>query len=114
MTSHRRERVAEQIQQFVSALLERRIKDPRLARVSVTAVEISSTLREATVYVSSLEGAAVKDDVMNGLEHARGYLRREVGRHLQLRSVPELHFKWDEALEAGDDILRLLDELKEE
>jgi ribosome-binding factor A len=114
MTSHRKERVAEQIQFLISELLERRIKDPRLARVSITAVKLSSTLREATIYVSSLDGAAVKDDVMKGLEHAQGYLRREVGRHLQLRSVPELDFEWDEALEAGDSVLRLLDELKED
>lgn len=114
MTSHRKERVAEQIQFLISELLERRIKDPRLTMVSVTAVKTSPTLREATIYVSALEGVAVRDEVMDGLEHAKGYLRREVGRRLQLRNVPELTFKWDESLESGDHVLRLLDDLKEE
>jgi len=109
----RQERVAERIQQLIGELLDRRIKDPRLARVSVTAVKVSPTLREATIYVSALEGVAARDEVMEGLKHARGYLRREVGRHLQLRTVPDLYFKWDESLEQADHVLRLLDELKE-
>jgi len=108
------ERTAEQIQHFVSDLLERRIKDPRLSMLTITRVKVSPTLREATIFVSALDGVAVRDAVMAGLEHARGYLRREVGRHLQLRSAPELYFKWDESLESGDHILRLLDELKDE
>ncbi len=113
MSSYRAERVAEQIQHLVSELIERRVKDPRLAMVSVTAVKTSPTLREATIFVSALNGAAVKDEVLSGLEHAKGYLRREVGRRLQLRTVPDLFFKWDDSLEAGDTVLRLLDELKD-
>jgi ribosome-binding factor A len=114
MTSHRHDRVAEQIQHLVSELLERRIKDPRLALISVTAVKLSPTLREATVYVSALNGVEARAEVLAGLESAKGYLRREVGRRLQLRTVPELYFKWDESLEKGDHVLGLLDELKDE
>jgi ribosome-binding factor A len=113
MTSYRNERTAEQIQHVISELLERRVKDPRLRLVDVTIVKLSPTMREATVYVSALDGAAVKGDVMNGLEAAKGYLRREVGRLLKLRNVPELYFRWDESLEAGENVLRLLDDLKE-
>jgi len=109
----RQERVAERIQQLIGELLKKRIKDPRLAMISVTAVKISPTLREATIYVSALGGVATRAEVMEGLKRARGYLRREVGRHLQLRTVPELYFKWDESLEQADHVLRLLDELKE-
>ncbi|HLF27412.1 MAG TPA: 30S ribosome-binding factor RbfA [Anaerolineae bacterium] len=114
MTAYRAERVAEQLQHLIGELLERRIKDPRLARVSVTSVKVSHSLREATVYVSALDGAAVKAEVLDGLERAAGYLRREVGQRLQLRSVPELFFKWDTSLETGEHVLRLLDNLKEE
>ena len=110
----RQERVAERIQHLIGELLERRIKDPRLAMISVTAVKVSPTLREATIYVSALEGVAVRDEVMEGLKHAQGYLRREVGRRLQLRTVPELTFKWDASPEQADHVLRLLDELKDE
>ena len=114
MTSHRHDRVAEQIQHLVSELLERRIKDPRLAMISVTAVKLSPTLREATIYVSALNGVEARDEVLAGLESAKGYLRREVGRRLQLHTLPELYFKWDASLEKGDHVLGLLDELKEE
>ena len=114
MSGHRAERVAEQIMHLMGELLERRIKAPRLAGVNITAVKVSPTLREATIYVSSLDGVAVKSEILSSLEHAKGFVRREVGQRLQLRSVPELHFKWDESLESGDHVLRLLDELKEE
>lgn len=99
---------------LMGELLERRINDPRLAGVNVTAVKVSPTLREATIYVSSLEGVAVKDEILGSLEHAKGFVRREVGQRLQLRSVPDLYFRWDESLESGDHVLRLLDDLKEE
>lgn len=114
MTSIRAARVAEQIQRLMGELFERRIKDPRLARVSVTDVKISSSLREATIYVSALDGSNAKKDVLEGLKHAKGYLRREIGQHLKLRVVPEVFFEWDESLEKGDRILRLLDEFSEE
>ena len=113
MAPHRIERTAEQIQHLVSELLERRIKDPRLALISVTKVKLSPTMREATVYVSALGGLAVRDEVLAGLDRAKGFVRREVGQRLKLRNVPELYFKWDESLESGDHVLALLDELKD-
>ena len=114
MTSYRNERTAEQIQHLISELLARRIKDPRLQGVDVTGVTLSPTMREATVFVSALDGAAVKGDVMDGLEAAKGFLRHEVGQRLKLRSVPELYFRWDDSLESGDHVLRLLDDLNQE
>ena len=113
MAPHRIERTAEQIQHLVSELLERRIKDPRLALISVTKVKLSPTMREATVYVSALGGLAVRDEVLAGLDRAKGFVRREVGQRLKLRNVPELYFKWDESLESGDHVLALLDELND-
>lgn len=114
MTPIRQARVAEQIQRLMGELLERRIKDPRLSTTSVTGVKLSPSMREATIYVSALEGSQVQDEVLAGLERAKGFLRREVGRHLKLRITPELFFRWDVALEKGDHILQLLDEFKEE
>jgi ribosome-binding factor A len=114
MTAIRHARVAEQIQRLLGELIERRVKDPRLSTVSVTGVKLSPSMREAMIYVSALEGAQAQDEVLAGLEHAKGFLRREVGRHLKLRSTPELFFRWDVALERGDHILQLLDEFKEE
>jgi ribosome-binding factor A len=114
MTTYKNERVSEQIQHLIGELLERRVKDPRLAMVNVTSVKLSPTLREATVYVSAMDGAAVKNEVLDGLERAKGFLRREVGQRLKLRNVPKLFFRWDESLEAADQVLRLLDDLGRE
>jgi ribosome-binding factor A len=113
MASFRTERIAEQIQHLIGELIERRVKDPRLALISITSVKTSPTLREATIYVSAAGGAAVKTEVLSGLEHAKGYLRSQVGQRLKLRNAPELFFRWDESLEAGDNVLSLLDDLKE-
>ena len=114
MTTYRHERTAEQVQHLISELLARRIKDPRLQRVDITSVRLSPTMREATVFVSAMDGAAVKGEVMAGLEAARGYLRHEVGQRLKLRNMPELYFRWDDSLESGDHVLRLLDDLNQE
>jgi ribosome-binding factor A len=65
----------------------------------------------ADVYVSSLDGDEVREQVMTGLDSARGYLRRELGNQLRLQHTPELRFKWDESLTYGDHIESLLSSL---
>ncbi len=109
--SRRQQRVSDQIKVEIADLLEKQIQDPRLAGLSITAVEASPDLRQATVYVSSLAGQAGSQDALAGLEHARGFLRRELGNRLRLRITPNLSFRWDASLETGDRISRLLDSL---
>jgi len=113
MTTRRQQRVAEQVRHELSQLIEREIDDPRLELISITDATISPDLREANVYVSSLQGEAARDEVLAGLEAARGFLRHGLAARLKLRVVPDLHFHWDKSLETGDRISQLIDQIEE-
>ncbi|MBI4304674.1 MAG: 30S ribosome-binding factor RbfA [Chloroflexi bacterium] len=112
---HRVERLNSLFRQEISELLRRQVKDPRLGNfVTVTEVSISSDLKHARVFVSSLSGQKDKEEILGALTSASGFIRRELANHVKLRSIPELTFQWDESLERGDRILRLLDQLSAE
>ena len=109
MPSNRIGRINEEIQRELSAQL-RRLKDPRVSQVgmvSVTRVDTTSDLRYARVYISVLDKAQEKD-VLKGLKSASGFLRRELGRALQLRYTPELQFIGDDSIQYGAHILEVL------
>ena len=107
MPSNRIGRINEEIQRELSALI-RTVKDPRVhGLVSLTAVETTPDLRYAKVYVSVLDSSDVKE-VVKGLKSAGGYLRRELGRALQLRYTPELLFVEDDSIGQGAHILSML------
>ncbi len=114
MTTRRQQRVAEQVRHELSELIEHEIDDPRLDLISITDVTISADLREANVYISSLQGEAAQPEVLAGLEAARGFLRHGLAERMKLRTVPDLHFHWDKSLETGDRISRLIDQIEEE
>lgn len=111
MVSKKQGRIAERIQEILSILLQFEVKDPRLQDVTVLEVDIDRELMYATVYVSALGGEEERDAVMEGLQNASGFLRRELGEHLALRRVPELRFEWDETAEQAARIEALLDSL---
>src|SRR5512134_1652900 len=113
MTTRRQQRVAEQVRHELSKLIEHEIDDPRLELISLTDATISPDLRDANVYVSSLQGEAARDEVLAGLEAARGFLRHGLAERLKLRVVPNLRFHWDKSLETGDRISRLIDQIEE-
>lgn len=108
MASKRINRINEEVQRELAALL-RSMKDPRLQSglVSVTRVDTTGDLRCARVYVSVLDKSTEKD-VMRALRSAAGYLRREIGRSLQLRYTPELQFIADDSIAYGAHILEVL------
>lgn len=107
MPSNRIGRINEEIQRELSALI-RTVKDPRVhGLVSVTAVDTTADLRYAKVYVSVLDQSDV-GEVVKGLKSAGGYLRRELGRALQLRYTPELIFVEDDSINQGAHILSML------
>jgi ribosome-binding factor A len=112
MSTRRQQRVGDQIKIEIANALEREAQDPRLNGLSITSVQVSADLRQAIVYVSSLAGQSGSQAILAGLRHAGGFLRRELARHLKLRLVPELIFRWDPSLEEGDRISRLLDSLE--
>lgn len=107
MASNRIGRINEEIQRELSDLI-RTVKDPRVSgMVSVTAVETTSDLRYAKIFISVLDKAA-SAEVLKGLRSASGYLRRELGRSLQLRYTPELVFERDDSIDIGAHVLDLL------
>lgn len=113
-TPIRQKRVAERLRQEISDLLQREIKDPRLALVSVTRVTIDRELSHADVYVSNLGEAADHQVMLAALNSALGFIRREVGRRIRLRLTPQIVFHWDPGLENVEQIGQLLDQLKAE
>jgi ribosome-binding factor A len=104
-------RVSELVHIHLSNLLERKIKDPRLDMVTITDVVVTPDASRADVYYSALGGEEAQEDAREGLESAAGYLRRELGRELRLRNIPELVFHYDRSVERGERISAILDEL---
>ena len=110
MASNRIGRINEEIQRELSSLI-RTVKDPRgHGLVSITAVDTTPDLRYAKIFVSVLDKSDVKE-VVKGLRSAGGYLRRELGRSLQLRYTPELTFVADDSIAEGAHILELIEKL---
>jgi len=114
MASNRIGRINEEIQKELAALL-RNLKDPRVqdTMISVTHVETTPDLRYAKVYVSFLEEDKAPD-AMKGLKSAGGYLRRELGRALNLRYTPELTWALDDSITYGAKMLKLINSLEVE
>lgn len=107
MASNRIGRINEEIQRELAALI-RNVKDPRVTgMISVTAVETTPDLKFAKIYISVLDKSDVAQ-VLKGLKSASGYLRRELGRSLNLRYTPELTFVQDDSIDKGAHILDML------
>jgi ribosome-binding factor A len=90
------------------------LKDPRIGLVTVTAVDVTPDLREATVYVSVLGSEKRRRATLAGLESAHGVLQARINRELSLRRTPTLAFAYDEAVERGVRMTKLIDELAAE
>jgi ribosome-binding factor A len=110
--SLKQDRMNERIRVILSELLLREVSDPRLQGLTVTEVSLDSELMYANVYVNALGDEDRRDDVMEALKKAGGYLRREVGQRIRTRNTPELHFHWDTTLEHAERINQLLDNLE--
>ena len=111
MASNRIGRINEEIQRELAALLPT-VKDPRVrGLVSITRVDTTTDLHYAKVYVSVLDKGDARE-VVRGLKSAGGYLRRELGRALNLRHTPELIFQADDSIDKGAHILKLLNQLE--
>ncbi|QKG84559.1 30S ribosome-binding factor RbfA [Kroppenstedtia pulmonis] len=111
MARIRASRVGEQVKKELSHVLQHEMKDPRIGFVTITAVEMSGDLQQAKVFISVLGDEEQKRQTLDGLDKAKGYLRTEVGRRIHLRHTPELIFKFDESIEHGQHISKLLEEV---
>jgi ribosome-binding factor A len=108
----RLQRIADRIRQDLSEMLIREVSDPRLQQIFITDVRVDRELAFADIYVSAVEGSQRSGEVLSGLEHASGFLRRELAARIELRTFPRLRFHWDPTPENADHIEQLLTEMK--
>lgn len=110
-SSKKQGRVAERIKQILSELIQFEARDPRLSEVVVLDVDIDREVMYATVYVTAYSGEEAREEVLEALERAAGFLRSQVASRMSLRHVPELRFEWDETTAQAARIEDLLDSL---
>ncbi|HHM05168.1 MAG TPA: 30S ribosome-binding factor RbfA [Gammaproteobacteria bacterium] len=108
----RAERLGGQIQKELAVLLQSGIRDPRLRFVTVSHVSLSRDLAHAKVYVSMLAQSGEVNEVVRALNHAAAYLRRQLGRRIVTRIVPDLQFIYDDSMEQGNRVAALIEGLK--
>lgn len=110
----RSEKVAEAIHEEISGLLLKGVKDPRIGFVTLTSVRVTDDLHLATVFYTVMGGdESARKGAQAGLDSAKGYLRREMGRSLRMKYVPDLLFRYDDSIDYGMHIDSLLKEIAE-
>ena len=108
MSRGRPRKVADLIQRELSELIRLELRDPRVGMLTITSVDVSPDLSHAKVYVTLLEKEKV-EDTLQGLRRASGYLRTLLAKRMKLYTTPELRFDYDESVERGDHLSRLID-----
>ncbi len=107
----RPQRLGDQIQRELSGLLQRELRDPRVAMVTVTAVDVSPDFSHAKVLFTIFEKDRL-DETLAGLRRSAGFLRSQLAKRLSIYTIPELRFEYDESVERGDRLSRLIDSTK--
>lgn len=110
--SLRMRKVSETMREVLGELIEFKLKDPRVDLTTVSAVDVTSDLRNATVYLSMFGGEAEKEGIVDALNGAAGFLRTELGKRMRTKHTPKLLFKEDLSIERGVRIERLLKEME--
>jgi len=103
-------RIADQIQRELAELVRLEVRDPRVRLVTLTGVELSRDQSHARVFFTVLGPETEANAALEGLQHAAGFLRTSLAHRLSTRSVPELLFVYDESVERGARLTRLIDE----
>ncbi len=114
MGSKRTDRLASQIVREVSDIFRREISDPRITWVTVTRAWISPDLHEAKVYINTIETGEKREQLLLAAQHASKHIRYELGRRLELRVTPDVHFFLDEDLEKAERIQKIISDIKRE
>lgn len=112
--SMRANRVAEQMKQELSDIISRRLKDPRVGFVTITDVDVTGDLQQAKVYFTVLGDEEKKATTKQALEKASGFIRSEIGSRIRLRKTPEIFFEFDESIDYGNRIEKLLSDLNKD
>ena len=107
-SSGRPQKLGDLIQRELSALLQRELRDPRVGMITITGVDVSPDFSHAKVFFTTLTAAHV-GEAKEGLKRAAGFLRTQLAKRLKLYTTPELRFEYDESVERGDRLSRLID-----
>ena len=107
-SSGRPQKLGDQIQRELSDLLQREVRDPRVGMVTITAVDVSPDLSHAKIFFTILDKEQL-DETTEGLRRAAGFLRSQLARRIKVYTTPELRFAYDESVERGDYLSRLID-----
>lgn len=103
-------RLADQIQRELADLIHNELKDPRIGMITITDVEVTRDYSHAKVFYTSLNNDnANHREIEVGLQHANGYLRKQLSSRIKLRIFPQLHFIYDESIERGAYLSHLID-----
>ena len=106
----RQRRVEDQLQKELSEIIRLELKDPGVGMVTITAVEVSPDLAHAKVLFTQLGDDAARQRAVSGLGRASSFLRTMLGKRIRLHNTPELHFHYDESIDRGIHLSRLIDE----
>ena len=112
--ANRSNRVAEQMKKELGEIIARKLKDPRIGFVTVTDVEVTGDLQQATVFITVLGDDKKRRETLKGLVQAKGFIRTEIGQRIRLRKTPELMFELDKSFDYGNKIDNLLRQIKTE
>ncbi|QUW21883.1 30S ribosome-binding factor RbfA [Sporosarcina sp. Marseille-Q4063] len=112
--SKRVNRVAEQMKKELGEIILQKVKDPRIGFVTVTDVEVTGDLQNATIFISVLGNESEKEATLKGLDKAKGFIRTEIGKRIRLRVTPEIEFTFDESIAYGNRIETLLTQVNNE
>lgn len=110
MTVARSARIADQIQRSLAEIVRTEVRDPGVGMVTLTGVELSRDQSHAKIFFTTLGSEAEIEAALGGLQRAAGFLRSELAHCLTTRKVPELHFAYDESVERGMRLSKLIDE----
>jgi ribosome-binding factor A len=109
-------RVAEQMQRELADLLQFEVKDPRVGMVTITAVEVTGDMAHAKIFYSAPQAKAKPENhaktlqsIHNGLEKSAGFLRTQLAKRMLLRTIPALHFVYDESIDIGMKMAQLIE-----
>ncbi|MDU7764241.1 MAG: 30S ribosome-binding factor RbfA [Staphylococcus sp.] len=111
MNNIRAERVGEQMKQEIMDIVNNKVKDPRVGFLTITDVELTNDLSQAKVYLTVLGNDKEVDNTFKALHKATVFIKSELGSRMRLRIIPELTFEYDESIEYGNKIERMIQEL---
>jgi len=114
MQYKRSSRVADQIRKDVSEIILLSLKDPKLGFITITHVELTDDLRYAKIFYTVLGEEEARKESQKGLERAKGFIQREMGRRIRLKHTPEIIFKYDHSIERAARIEQLLKQMQKQ